>query len=152
MPEMLPGAQVVAAKFMRRLAGRALARIADNVLSEVKHLPIHHWIVDGGAHARAVCAIQSTGMAPECREKVIIVSRHLHTTTVKMPANDLSCVIVQYFRPVTRFRASSTCVRGNLSVRRRDLYAPTTSGGVIATGFGKNRRVLLSIIYGAPQA
>ena len=41
VPEMLPGAQVVAAKFMRRLAGRALARIADNVLSEVKHLLVN---------------------------------------------------------------------------------------------------------------
>lgn len=35
MPEVVPGAQVVAGKFMRRLAGRALARIADNVMPEV---------------------------------------------------------------------------------------------------------------------
>ncbi|CAM9430029.1 unnamed protein product [Ectocarpus sp. 12 AP-2014] len=33
-PEMMPGAQVVASKFMRRLAGKTLARIADNVMPE----------------------------------------------------------------------------------------------------------------------
>ena len=34
-PEMVPGAQVVASKFMRRLAGKTLARLADNVMPEV---------------------------------------------------------------------------------------------------------------------
>jgi len=33
---MMPGAQVVASKFMRRLAGKTLARIADNVMPEVR--------------------------------------------------------------------------------------------------------------------
>ncbi|CAN0257094.1 unnamed protein product [Pylaiella littoralis] len=33
-PEVLPGAQIVASKFMRRLAGKTLARLADNVLPE----------------------------------------------------------------------------------------------------------------------
>lgn len=37
-PEMMPGAQVVASKFMRRLAGKTLARIADNVMPEVSPL------------------------------------------------------------------------------------------------------------------
>lgn len=36
VPEVWPGAQVIAGKFMRRLAGRALARIADNVMPEVR--------------------------------------------------------------------------------------------------------------------
>lgn len=38
MPEVAPGAQIMAGKFMRRLAGRALARIADNVMPEVSCL------------------------------------------------------------------------------------------------------------------
>lgn len=36
VPEVMPGAQVVAGKFMRRLAARALARIADGVMPEVR--------------------------------------------------------------------------------------------------------------------
>lgn len=35
-PEVMPGAQVVASKFMRRLAGKTLARLADNVMPEVR--------------------------------------------------------------------------------------------------------------------
>ena len=34
-PEVMPGAQVVASKFMRRLAGKTLARLADNIMPEV---------------------------------------------------------------------------------------------------------------------
>ena len=35
VPEVMPGAQVMAGKFIRRLAGRALVRIAENVMPEV---------------------------------------------------------------------------------------------------------------------
>ncbi|CAM9740391.1 unnamed protein product [Ascophyllum nodosum] len=34
VPEVMPGAQVMAGKFIRRLAGRALVRIAENVMPE----------------------------------------------------------------------------------------------------------------------
>lgn len=58
MPEMLPGAQVVAGKFMRRLAGRALARIADNVMPDVSgRNSFEHRLVQGRKPEKCVSAL-----------------------------------------------------------------------------------------------
>lgn len=62
-PEMMPGAQVVASKFMRRLAGKTLARIADNVMPEVCLLrPAAQCFhmkppsVQSGSHLNVICS------------------------------------------------------------------------------------------------